>query len=254
MNFNNLLQGTPANKFQAVEIRKNEFQLKAPLFHEDGDIMTIFLKETEDNRIEIYDGGMSLMRLSYTFDIDTDNKQKILNDLIISKEAENKDGNICMTVKPEQLFTGIMTFSQLVDQVCSLNILSRETVSELFYENLNSLVETKLSGFIYEKDVYLPHYPDMKIDYVFRSDCDNRPLCLFGIKDTNKAQQTTICCLQLAQKNIPIKSVAVFENLDSGVTKFARNSLVNTVGKVFSDLEGFKENAHQYFENELRSA
>ena len=252
MDFNLLLREYPAEMFKVIEKSNKEFQLIAPLFHEDGDMMTIFLKETEDGRIEIFDHGMSLMRLSYTFDIDTDNKEKILNSLVMAKDAENRNGDICLTVKPEQLFTGIMTYSQLVDQICNLNILSRETGSDMFYDNLNLMVERVLTGYSYKKDSYLPGYSDMKVDYVFQADNRQKPVCLFGIKDTNKAQQTTICCLQLARKRIPFKSVAVFENMDSGITKFARNSVVNTVGKVFSDLEGFKENAGEYFSEELR--
>ncbi len=252
MDFNLLLRESPAKMFRVVEKNNHEFQLIAPLFHEDGDMMTIFLKETEDGRIDIFDHGMSLMRLSYTFDIDTDNKEKVLNSLIMAKDAENRNGDICLTVKPEQLFSGIMTYSQLVDQVCNLNILSREAVSDMFYDNLNVMVEQILPDYHYEKDYYLEGYSDMKIDYVFQIDRSQKPLCLFGIKDTNKAQQTTICCLQLARKRIPFKSVAVFENMDSGITRFARNSVVNTVGKVFSDLDGFKENASEYFREELR--
>lgn len=249
MNIQNLLKNTPGNLFQARKHSNGAYQLIAPLFHEDGDMMTIYMKETPDGNIQFFDNGMSLMRLSYTFDIDTDNKSKILNDIILAKEAENYDGNICMTVNPEQIYPGIMTYAQLVTQVCGLDILSRETVADLFYDNLNQAIEDNLSEYIYDKDVLLPQYQEMKIDYVFGS--SQKPIYLFGVKDTNKAQQTTICCLQLNQLNIPFKSVAVFNNLDTGVTKFARNTLMNTVGKVFTDLNGFNEHGKSYFKNEI---
>ena len=249
MDINSLLLNTPGTLFCTNEAADGTYQLIAPLFHEDGDMMTIYLKENDSGNIEIFDNGMSLMRLSYTFDIDTDNKERILNDIILAKNAENYDGNIIMTVKPEQIYTGIMTYSQLINQVCGLDILSREAVTDLFYENLSTTIETTFSGEIYDKDVTLPQYKDMKIDYVF--DGKEKPLYLFGIKDTNKAQQTTICCLQLEQKSIPFKSVAVFNNIDTGITKFARNTLMNTVGKVFTDLDGFAEYGKNYLENEI---
>ncbi len=249
MDINTLLQSTPGALFKAKERNNGVYQLIAPLFHEDGDMMTIFLEQTDDDTIRIFDNGMSLMRLSYTFDIDTDNKLKILNDMIVAKDAENLDGNICMFVSPEQIYTGIMSYSQLVSQICGLDILSRDTVSDLFYENLNLAIEDTLDSFAYEKDVYLPNYKMMKIDYVFASE-HGRPLYLFGVKDTNKAQQATIFCLELMRKNIPFKSAAVFNNMDE-ITTFARNSLINAVGKVFSDLDGFQENGKIYFENEI---
>lgn len=249
MDINALLLNTPGTLFRTKEATDGTYQLIAPLFHEDGDMMSIYLKENDSGNIEIFDNGMSLMRLSYTFDIDTDNKERILNDIILAKNAENYDGNIIMTVTPEQIYTGIMTYSQLINQVCGLDILSREAVTDLFYENLSTAIETTLSGKIYDKDVTLPQYKDMKIDYIFKG--KEKPLYLFGIKDTNKAQQTTICCLQLEQRSIPFKSVAVFNNIDTGITKFARNTLMNIVGKVFTDLDGFAEYGKNYLENEI---
>ena len=116
MDINNLLQNTPGTLFRAEEQNNGIYQLIAPLFHEDGDMMSIYIEESNDGNIKIFDNGMSLMRLSYTFDIDTDNKAKILNDIILAKNAENYEGNICLTVSPEQIYTGIMTYSQLVNQ------------------------------------------------------------------------------------------------------------------------------------------
>ena len=249
MDINNLLQKSPGNLFRTQERSSGIYQLIAPIFHDDGDMMSIFLQETADGNIRIFDNGMSLMRLSYTFDLDTDNKTKILNDIISSKDAENDDGNICMTIAPERIYSGIMTYSQLVSQICGLDILSRETITDLFYENLHNVIEEQLSDYIYDKDVILPEYRDLKIDYIFKG--RDKPKYLFGVKDTNKAQQTTICCLQLNQLHSSFKSVAVFNNLDSGITKFARNTLLNTVDKVFSDLNGFKEHGKKYFEKEI---
>lgn len=248
MDINTLLHNSPGTLFRANKEPNGTYQLIAPLFHEDGDMMSIYLKENDNGSISIFDNGMSLMRLSYTFDVDTDNKVNILNDIILAKNAENYDGNICMTVEPEQIYTGIMTYAQLVNQVCGLDILSRESIADLFYDNLNDIITTTLSKYTYQKDVVLPQYKEMKIDYVF--DNKDKPIYIFGVRDTNKAQQATICCLQLEQRKIPFKSVAIFNNMD-GITKFARNALVNTAGKIFSDLDGFKEMGVSYLENEI---
>ena len=249
MNINELLQKSPGNLFKVQERSGEIYQLIAPIFHEDGDMMSIFMQETSDGNIRLFDNGMSLMRLSYTFDIDTDNKAKILNDIILSKDAENEDGNICLTITPEQIYSGIMTYSQLVSQVCGLDVLSRENVADLFYDNLYSVIEEQFSNYIYDKDVILPAYRDMKIDYVFSG--KEKPTYLFGVKDTNKAQQTTICCLQLNQLKNSFKSIAVFNNLDDGITRFARNAILNTVDKTFADLNGFKEHGKAYFDKEI---
>lgn len=73
------------------EKRPDVFQLVAPLFHEDGDMMDVFLDVPKngdaipDQKIRVSDHGLTLMRLSYTFDIDTPNKEKIFHRVL----AEN---------------------------------------------------------------------------------------------------------------------------------------------------------------------
>ena len=70
------------------EKRPGVLQLVAPLFHEDGDMMDIFLDVPKNGapspqgRIRVSDHGLTLMRLSYTFEIDTHNKQKIFHRIL----------------------------------------------------------------------------------------------------------------------------------------------------------------------------
>jgi hypothetical protein len=65
------------------EKRPGIVRVLAPLFHEDGDMVDIFLdlpiSSSEDIRIS--DHGMTLMRLSYSYDVDTPTKQRILEKL-----------------------------------------------------------------------------------------------------------------------------------------------------------------------------
>lgn len=244
----NIFENTPANLFRLEDRTNGSYQLVAPIFHDDGDMMTIFLEEDEDDNIRICDHGMSLMRLSYTFDVDTDRKRKILSDIILGKNAENQDGNLCLRVPRNNIYSGIMNYSNLVSRVCNLDILTRETVADLFYENLNLAIDDMFSQLNYKRNYKVPTHEDFQIDYAFLS--EKKPIYLFGVKDTNKAQQTTITCLQLAKYRVPFKSIVVFENIDM-LTKFARNNILNTVGKVFSDIEGFKEGGTEYIESEL---
>ena len=248
MDMEDLFANTPADLFRVEKRKRGMYQLVAPLFHEDGDMMTIFLQEGESGSVIVSDQGMSLMRLSYTFDIDTDGKRKILNDIILNHEVNLNDGNISMTVDPRNIYSAIMTFAQVITQVCNMDILSRDTISSLFYDNLENAIGTVLPNIKYERNYRIPHFADFQVDFAFLN--SDRPVYLFGVKDTNKAQQATICCLQLSKKNVPFRSIAVFENMDN-ITRFARNNMVNTASKVFSDIDGLIENGHSYFENEI---
>ena len=252
MTIQEILTNTPANAFQLQEKRPGTFQLIAPIFHDDGDMVSIYLEKASDDAIRICDHGMSLMRLSYLFDIDSDKKQKVLNDIISNRGASLESGSIELIVPNDNLFCGIMSYSQLVSEVCNMEILSREMVSSLFYDHLSESVELirEKSDLTYIKDYQVPGHPDMNVDFAFLGTGKVRPSYLFGVKDTNKAQQTTINCLNLTLDKIPHRSVSVFENID-GVTTFSRNALINASGKVYSDLASFQKNGAVYIKTEL---
>lgn len=252
MTIQEILTHTPANTFQLQEKRPGTFQLIAPIFHDDGDMVSIYLEKASDDAIRICDHGMSLMRLSYLFDIDSDKKKKVLNDIIANRGASLESGSIELVVPNGNLFSGIMSYSQLVSEVCNMEILSREMVSSLFYDYLGESVELirESKKLTYIKDYQVPGHSDMNVDYAFLGNGKIRPIYLFGVKDTNKAQQTAINCLNLTLNDIPHRSVSVFENIDS-VTTFARNALINASGKVYSDLASFKKNGATYIATEL---
>lgn len=247
-----MLLDTPAKAFQLCEKRPGVFQLIAPIFHEDGDMVNIYLEKKENDLVQISDHGMSIMRLSYVFDIDSDNKRKILDDIVLNRGAHQENGDIQLVVPGTNLFSGIMSFAQLVSEICNMDILSREIVTSMFYDYLGESIElikkdTKLQ---YIKDYEVEGHPDIHIDYAFLGNGNVRPIYLFGIRDTNKAQQTTINCLNMKLDNIPHKSVCVFEDIDN-ISGFARKALLNATGKVYSDLNGFKEDGANYLRLEM---
>ena len=252
MNIGELLASTPANAFQLREKRAGIYQLIAPIFHDDGDMVSIYLEQVNEDRIRICDHGMSLMRLSYLFDIDSDKKKRILNDIIAARAATLDNGSIELIVNNDNLFSGIMSFSQLVSEVCNMDILTRELVSSMFYDYLSESIERikEDQKIAYIKDYQIKGHSEINIDYAFLGNGCARPVYLFGVKDTNKAQQTAINCLNMSLHKIPHKSVSVFESIDN-VSTFARNSLINASGKVYSDLNSFKQNGAAYIANEL---
>ena len=95
-----LLQSQFGRFVQLQEKRPNIQQIFAPLYHEDGDMMDIFLdlpKDvdlTEGKRIKISDHGMTLMRLSYQFDLDTPNKEKIFQRILLENGISDEDGEL----------------------------------------------------------------------------------------------------------------------------------------------------------------
>lgn len=249
MSMTAIFENTPAASFTLREKGKGVYQLIAPIFHEDGDMMNIFLEEAGSDTIKISDHGTSLMRLSYLFDIDTDNKRKILINTILKRGAELNSGNITLSTNRKTVFESIMAFVQLVTEICNMDIMSHEVVESLFYEYLaNAIHDMHIAA------TYVPGYQptkdaDLVVDHAFFGNKNQRPIFLYGIKDTSKAQQTTIQLLTLKLEKIQYKSIVVFQDIDGGaIIKRAKRVLVNISGKVYADLNGFIEGGKSLIE------
>lgn len=251
MSIATLFENTPARHFSLHEKSSGLYQLRAPIFHEDGDMMNIFFEEIDDDTVKIFDQGTSLMRLSYLFDIDTDNKRNVLNEIVLKRGAEFNDGNITLFAKRQTAFEAVMGFVQLVSEICNMDILSHEIVENLFYEHLADAISDMNVKADYEKDYKPTNNNDLVIDHAFLGEKNRRPVFLYGVKDTNKAMKTTIDLLLLKNENIPHRSVVVFQDIDGGIVKQAKRRLINAAGKVYADLNGFTEDGKTRIEEEL---
>ena len=72
-------------RIEIKEKRKNLYQIFLPIYHEDGDMIDLFI-ESVDNKFILCDYGLTLQRLSYNYDIDTENKESILQKIITENE------------------------------------------------------------------------------------------------------------------------------------------------------------------------
>ncbi|NLW92483.1 MAG: DUF1828 domain-containing protein [Syntrophomonadaceae bacterium] len=238
------------NKIDFREKRKGITQLIGPFFHEDGDMMDIFITESPTNpgKIRLCDYGMTIMHLSYDYDIDTPNREGILDKIVSEHGLYRDDGNIYVDVDPQMLYQYVFQYSQTIAKVSSMQYFKREVIRNLFYEQLDEFIEVKLS--VYKpatKILPIPDRDDLEVDYAFT--LDKKKLFLFGIKDSTKARLTTISCLEFQKAKLPFKSIAVHEDFDA-LPKKDRTRITSAVDKQFPDLADFKQNAEQYFERE----
>ena len=67
------------NRIDIREKRPGIYQLIAPFYYEDGDMMDIFIQESSsEGKLRICDYGMALMRLSYSYDIPQTGKKSLI--------------------------------------------------------------------------------------------------------------------------------------------------------------------------------
>lgn len=246
---NKLLQKSFHNKFSLVKRRENLYQLIVPLYHEDGDMMDIFIN-TGGNSLVVCDCGMTLMRLSYTFEVDSEHKEKILFEILSQNEAKYDDGNIFIPTTFDMLFKTIMQLSQVISKVSSMKMLRKSNVSSLFYENVQNYIYSSLSQYTPYKN-YLPieGHTEYFVDYCLK--INNKPAFLFTFNNEQKALISTVSVMEFQKKRISFTGVAISNNL-ADFTKNNQKRIISAMDKVFYDYDDFTSNSIDYF-NRLAS-
>lgn len=240
------------NKFGEVvnlhEIGDNKYQVYAPLYHEDGDMLSIYLEiNNENGNVLLRDYGNTLMRVSYVFDLDSQNKKNILNNIAKSNDAEIADGEVILKAKLNTLPEAILRYGQVISKVSNIDILRRETIKSLFYEQFAQIVYKSVKDKVVIKDYIPTNNKDLIVDFAIQA---NRPIFLFGVNENTKASKVVIICLNFINQNIPFKSFIVHEDFE-GLTAFNRNQITNAADKQFTSLDDFANKGHQYIEREL---
>lgn len=233
------------------EKRPGIVQVLAPLFHEDGDMVDIFLDlpKSLGETIRISDHGMTLMRLSYSYDIDTPTKQRILGRILSENGIEEDRGRLYLNTSKEGLYPSLLQFAQTVAKVSNMQAFRREVMQNLFYEMLGDFVRSTLSRFQpVEHYLPLPHRDDLEVDWKLNL---SREMFLFGVRDNAKARLATLSCLEFQMQHIPFRSVIVHEDFENGLSKKDQSRITNVADKQFTSLADFQTNAEGYFQREL---
>ena len=250
MTYLDLLREQCHNQVSFRRKRPGILQLVAPLYHEDGDMVDIFFEPINggQDRIRICDHGMTLMRLSYNFDIDTPNKERILQRILSENHIVEEKGNLFLDSKPENLYPSVLQFAQAVAKVSNMELFRREVIETLFYEMLTEFIDDALQKYNPREKVFpIPERDDLEVDFEFN--IEPRPIYLFGVRGSAKARLTTISCLEFQRAKLPFKSFVVHEDFESLSGK-DRSRITSAADKQFISLDDFKTNAEQVLERE----
>ncbi|MFI5453637.1 DUF1828 domain-containing protein [Pedobacter sp. UC225_61] len=228
--------------------RPGIFQLYLPIYHEDGDMVDLFLNTNGNGSYSLCDYGLTLQRLSYSYDIDTENKESILQRIISENGLNEENGNICLNTSSETIFTDIMHITQAYAKIGSMRYFKKEVVENLFYEILDEFIGKELKEFNPKSKVLpIPERDDLEADYSFSP--NGHPVYLFGVKDASKARLATISCLEYQKANLNFRGWVVNEDFEK-LPRKDRSRLTNTCDKQFTSLEDFKSSAKVFLERE----
>ncbi|MFQ5633279.1 MAG: DUF1828 domain-containing protein [bacterium] len=229
------------------EKRPGIWQMYLPFYHEDGDMVEVYLQK-EGKGWKICDYAMAVMRLSYQYDIDTENKEKIFQKMISENGLQEDDGNIFICSDDDDLYPAIMQFVQGVSKITSMRYFRREIVESLFFEQLDEYINAELQSYNPRKKVIpIKDRDDLEADYQFTP--DGYPVFLFGVKDVARARLAAICCLEYQKQLSKFRSYVVHEDF----TKIPQKDitrLTSACDKQFVSLDDFRDNAAKSLDRE----
>ena len=234
--------------FDIYERRSGTYQLMVPILHEDGDMVDIYLQNSPkgENYIRICDFGMALMRLSYSYEINTDSKKRVFKSILYNNGIKEDNGNLYLDSPCDKFYENVLQFAGCVQKICSMDYWSRETIQSTFYEDLNSFILKELEEFNPQSNI-TPLSQNMDIQAetsVYKVDWSlswsNRRFYLFGVTGSSKAKESTIALLEFKQAKLPFISLIVHENMES-LGDRDRTHLTRNADKQYPSLADFND-------------
>jgi hypothetical protein len=233
-------------RLQIKEKRRGITQLLLPVYHEDGDMVDLFIRQEENSNMILSDYGMTIMRLSYEYEIDTENKERIFQKILSEHGLTENNGSIEMSAIPETIFQDIMHFTHALAKIGSMSYFKREVIESLFYEQLEEYVTKELSSYNPKKDVTpIEGHEEYQVDYEIRP--NGTPNYIFAVKDVSKARLATISCLEFMRRKLNYRSIIVHEAFEN-LPKKDQLRLTNACDKQFTSLEEFEEHGKEFLE------
>lgn len=134
------LKNSLTHNLDIYERRPGNYQLVIPILHEDGDMVDMYIQESPlgNEYVRICDYGLTLMRLSYSFNVSTPTRRQILDSILINNGVKNDSGNLCMEAPIHLLYESILQFAGCVQKVCNMRYWSKEIVRSTFYDDVSA--------------------------------------------------------------------------------------------------------------------
>ena len=240
----NILKASFHKEFSLEKKRNDIFQLFIPIYHEDGDMMDIFIRPNDSNHLIVCDYGMTLMHLSYSYEINTPYRENMLKTIIVENGAQFDNGNIFIKTAPDLLFENIMQLSQVLMKVSGMKYIAARTPTTPFYEDIDNFIFKNLNKFSPKKDFSpLEKHPEYVVDYCIDTVRGN--FFLFAIRGNERALSAAVSILTFQKNKLPFTSIGIHEDYNL-LSRANQKKMMNVMDKQFYDFSSFMENASDY--------
>ena len=235
------LRGRMASSFDVYPRREGSYQLIVPICHEDGDMVDIYVQDSPRGEayVRLCDFGMALMRLSYSYELNSDAKRRIFDDILINNRVSNEDGSLCLDVPVRSLYEGVMQFAGCVQKVCNMRYWARQTVRSSFYDDLSDYIASNLTKYSpVPSRTPIPNFEVFSVDWTLTH--NRRDFYLFGVLGNDKAKNVAISLLEFQKASLPYISLIVHEDMED-LGRKERQYLTRNADRQYPVLDDFKE-------------
>jgi hypothetical protein len=225
----------------------DRYVVYVPFSFEDGDHYVVLLKREGQNWI-LSDEGHTLMHLSYELrdrEYEEGNRQKIIDEVLISHQIRNIDGELILTIPQNHYGDALFTFVQAITQITDVTFLNREVVKSTFREDFDKLVAEKGNelgvkniAFRYTHPIRDPkgYYPvDVRLNGT-----TSRQILIFAIDSDDRCQSATIVLHQWREWQERFYSIAIFRDW-MDINKLYLSRLSDVLNKHLTGLDKARE-------------
>lgn len=160
---------------------------------------------------------------------------------------ENRDGELRLSVVPNDIGSGVFTFIQALSRINDLTYLRREIARATFMEDFRELMQQHIPKDRLSFDYHHPQFDRSKI-YPVDAHINNRevPLFVFAIGNNERCRDVTINLHTYRKWDIPFQSVAIFQDQQS-ISRDVLARFSDVADKQFSSLDSGRTEIVAYF-------
>ena len=203
-------------------------------------MVDIYLQDSTERAgyVRVCDFGMTLMRLSYTYEVNTDTRQRIFNSILINNGVHNDQGNLYLDTPVDKLYESILKFVGCVQKVYNMRYWGKDNIRSAFYDDLGEYVTTKLKRFKPCENYFPISEYSVSVDWFLKY--ENVNFFVFGVLGNDKAKDVTIALLEFRKVELSFLSLVVYEDFEA-LGKKARAYLTKNADKQYPALNDFRE-------------
>ena len=224
------------------------FRVFTPFMFDDGDLLAVTLRSEEGGWV-LTDEAHTYMQLSYDLterDLHSGTRQKIISSALSMFQVEDRDGELLVEVSENQFGDALYSLVQAMLRISNVSYLSRERVRSAFMEGFKTLLcEVAGEDHLEFEWSHRPHDPEGKYTADCRINGAERPLLVFGLSSNGKTRDATNSLLQYEKRDIPFRSLAIFEDQET-INRKVLARFSDVCDKQFSSLHLNRDRIERY--------